>query len=369
MGMKKMAALVMALVLCLTAVGAMAATLKVPEGYSTIQNAIDAASENTTIEVSYNDGTPYEPFVVNKKGITVKGISENGNKPVIKFGHNGTPTNSGNASLGCGGVVYNADDFTIENFKFVGTKEFSTAWNASAIGYYYENTVSREGLTVKNCDFVGDEKTGIAIFTRFDSQITGCTFTNFGTGIFTEYTPSGDMSTEITNNTFSKVGQAVSLSPYRSNTTGNHVDINISGNNLNDADVIVFQYANGSEHNTIDDLTIKNNSGSGDVVVQDILKETKKNLDDSVIRSYSSEELAMEETKVGEKFTLNYNKDSEETYVKTGEQTKEVYIPPVVSAGSTALPQTGDNSSLLMWASLLAMAMVGFVASRKTRLN
>lgn len=367
MGMKKLAALVMALVLCLTAVGAMAATLKVPATYSTIQAAVNAASEGDRIEVAYNNGTPYEPFIVNTKGITVVGISQNGNKPIIRFGHVGSPTVD--PQLGCGGVVYNAENFTIENFRFEGTKESSTGWHASAIGYYFENTVSREGLTVKNCDFVGDEKTGIAIFTRFDSQITGCTFTNFGTGIFTEYTPSGDMSTEITNNTFSKVGQAVSLSPYRSNTTGNHVDINISGNNLNDADVIVFQYANGSEHNTIDDLTIKNNSGSGDVVVQDILKETKKNLDDSVIRSYSSEELAMEETKVGEKFTLNYNKDSEETYVKTGEQTKEVYIPPVVSAGSTALPQTGDNSSLLMWASLLAMAMVGFVASRKTRLN
>ena len=33
------------------------------------------------------------------------------------------------------------------------------------------------------------------------------------------------------------------------------------------------------------------------------------------------------------------------------------------------LPQTGDNSSLMLWSAMLALAAAGFVVTRKTRLN
>ena len=37
--------------------------------------------------------------------------------------------------------------------------------------------------------------------------------------------------------------------------------------------------------------------------------------------------------------------------------------------GPIDMPETGDNTSLLLWSGLLALAAAGFVASRKVRFN
>lgn len=47
----------------------------------------------------------------------------------------------------------------------------------------------------------------------------------------------------------------------------------------------------------------------------------------------------------------------------------EVYVVPTPYSGSVDLPQTGDNSSLMLWSAMLALAAAGFVVTRKTRLN
>lgn len=46
-----------------------------------------------------------------------------------------------------------------------------------------------------------------------------------------------------------------------------------------------------------------------------------------------------------------------------------VSMPVVTPVDTSNLPQTGDNTSLMLWSALLTLATAGLVASRKTRLN
>ncbi|MDY6836632.1 MAG: right-handed parallel beta-helix repeat-containing protein [Thermodesulfobacteriota bacterium] len=112
-----------------------AATIRVPEGYGTIQEALDAAAKGDTVQVS--QGTYYENITL-KKGVTLEGgwndnFSQRDTSIYIS-------TIDGRKKGGW--VVYGADDATLDGFTIVnGTRvEGAGATVSSGAGVYCKST-------------------------------------------------------------------------------------------------------------------------------------------------------------------------------------------------------------------------------------
>ena len=137
MGMKKMAALVMTLVLCLTAAGAMAAnTLQVPGEYATVKAALAVVQNGQTIQLMQDiegDGIDFKSsnattytFDLNNHTYTVTGnlVGSNGSKTqAFRF--------------------YDKEDsITVKNGRLTATAGSNALWLINSYGNVtYENVV------------------------------------------------------------------------------------------------------------------------------------------------------------------------------------------------------------------------------------
>ncbi len=175
------------------------------EYYPSIQAAVDAAEKNDVIVVSA--GTHTEKLKINKSVVLTgnpnygadAALAAEGDivKPVINI-----------SDVTNGGVQYETANITFDNLVFnVLADATGETWNVSALGYYYENTADRNGLTVTNCDFINNSKIGMsAIAANLATYtITGNTFKNFDNMVhsFVDHGALGEVV--ISGNTYENV--------------------------------------------------------------------------------------------------------------------------------------------------------------------
>jgi len=195
--------------------------------FYSIGAAVAKATPGATIEVL--PGT-YEAFDVpkDKDGLTIKGVAGNTraiSKPVISI----TDVNDG-------GVEYHAANLTFENLMFVveDTCAAPTTWNVSALGYYYEIVEDRNGLTIKDCDFVNNSDIDMSAIAANISKytITGTSFKNFTTGVHSMMDGGAVDELNVTNNTFANVETLVSA--YYGAAADGSANITVTGNRTTD---------------------------------------------------------------------------------------------------------------------------------------
>lgn len=196
MEMKKSMFLAIFLFLCLLTSIGRSAVLHVPaDGYTTIQRAIDAASDGDEIEVA--PGTYYEAINLLKKAIRL--YSSGG-------AENTTINGTGNAHVvQC--VLGEGSDTVLEGFKVIGGNADGIGFNSQGGGML----ISGSNPTVINCIFTGNSAAdggGVCILSA-NPTLTNCTFSNntaaFGAGMsnlngskptVTNCTFSGNSATE-----------------------------------------------------------------------------------------------------------------------------------------------------------------------------
>lgn len=115
--------------------GCWAATIRVPEGYATIQEAMDAAAKGDTVQVS--QGTYYENITL-EEGVTLEG----GWNDDFSQRDASTYISTIDGSKKGGWVVYGADDATLDGFTIVnGTRvEGGGATLSSGAGVHCNST-------------------------------------------------------------------------------------------------------------------------------------------------------------------------------------------------------------------------------------
>lgn len=296
--------------------------------YKTIAAAITAATApaSTTIKVM-GGGEDYEAFVIpeDRDGITIEGE----NAPVIKTMYEGSPTwnKYKNGIGGCGGIDVYAANVTLRNLTIQSHGFKNGRWYAAPIGTDYETTMDKNGLVIDGCSitYVGQSDgangaaivlSGVTVLTIQNSEISG-----FVQGYASEGgSADRPVNLTVTNNTFDVEKEAVAFTPYASDNT--NASVVITGNTLNGADVIVWDYGVTSKGvKALDVVTVENNTGAENVVVKDIhAEETTVSVQGDVIQAYTSIEKAMEYAPVGQEVGVGYS-TIEQTITKTGETT------------------------------------------------
>lgn len=307
MGMKKLAALVMAIALCLTAVGAMAAnTLQVPNEYATVKAALAVVKDGQTIQLMQdiegdgidfksNNATTYT-FDLNNHTYTVTGnlVGSKGSKTqAFRF-------------------YDKADSITVKNGRLTATAGSNALWLINSYGNVtYENVVVDAS--------------------KLTSSQTQALHTNNGTnqllGTSSVIAPAGYPAIVVNDSTSSSYPGAATMTI---NTKGD-IQGNVTVTGGEKAGLTITNVSNKSQM----DIVVE----SGDANMSNLPVGTEI------------------ENKGTGAVTANG------VVLAKGER---IVIPAPVYDD---LPQTGDNSSLMLWASMLALAAAGFAASRKTRLN
>jgi len=219
-------------------------TIYVPDNYSTIQEAINAASPGDTIIVG--EGTYYENLVVNVSGIVLR--SEMGaEKTIIDGNSTGTV------------VEISADNVTIEGFTIRGG-------NTGLYIHSSNNTLHENNIVNNNYD-------GIYLYYSSNNTIYGNNITNNGDdGIFLRGSSSNVISgNNITNNyagihLYSSSNNTISGSKIANNKRGIYLYYSssnvISGNNITNNVDAGIDFSDSS-NNTIVGNNITNNDGNG----------------------------------------------------------------------------------------------------------
>jgi len=309
MGMKKLAALVMALVLCMTAAGAMA-------GVST-----DAELEAAIADIQANGGTGTIELENSIEGHGI--IIPSGMNLTIDF-KNFTYTTTGAPLAGSSGT---------ENQAF--------------------QILKNSKITLKNGTIKTEPNIGVRMLIQNYANLTLENMVLDGENVSSpKYVLSNNnCTTNITGNTSIKApdgGVAFDVYDYCSGYSGKaNVIVNTTGTIKGKIEV------DGEKEDSTNPapLLVIANVGSGSDLEIVVSKKGEADLNNLPVGTSIENKGDGMVTANGIALTKGDSIVIPATYVEV------------------ELPKTGDNSSLLMWTSLLALAAAGFVVSRRTRLN
>lgn len=420
MGMKKLAALVMALMLCLTAVSAMAAT-----NVSTFAE-FKAAVENSSVdEIKVTADILDGEGVVFKQTKTIDFGGHTYNFKKNAVGSTGTTTlgfqllkESGSVTLkngtltstsgsGIKRLIQNYTDLKLVDMTLDGSKldehAGSSAGTPNATVSFCNGTCSILGDTTIIADDNGKD-IAFGVYDYSSNGYTGVEVTvNTDGEIVGEVTVSADDATDADAKmkffyaspystmslTVSEGTAVISYVPQGTKIVNENGDVDCMGDSIGKGEDVTLPDMQYNDKKYKGDYVYK---GKGSVtfestadlstfeaavvydlnkvdeyeVIAQVYKEgdtLEGDLDLMTIRKGS---IAVD---LHESFlkTLPVGKYGLAIYSTKGDVEGEFTVAPADVVAD--LPQTGDNSSLLMWASLLALAAAGFVVSRKTRLN
>ena len=260
--------------------------------YPSIKAAVDAAAENAVIVVA--PGTHTEKLNINKS-VVLTGNPNYGTatladentalvKPVINI-----------SDVTNGGVQYYTSNVVFDNLVFnVLADATGTTWNVSALGFYYENTADKNGLTVTNCDFINNSNIVMSAIAANLATYTikNNTFENFNAIVHT-YVDHGALGTVIiSDNTFANVDNIANVYWGAEAADGT---LTITGNKSTDdstAKIIVDDY--GKTKTTpvtaISTATIKGNDA--ELCVHNYTSDNKLDTDEPMTNYYRTYELA-----------------------------------------------------------------------------
>lgn len=379
--MKKLAILVLALVMCLTAVSAMAATVaKVGEvEYTSLSKAVKAAlaTEHKTVKIVGNVGefafsTDLTGGKTDIKGLILEGA---GGKIVGKIKGTTSAKQISMAGVtfknltfeGAGRIAFTAnhassyEGMVIEGCKFTNT----TAANTSAINIIKSGAKSVDGLIIRQNEIDGyknsillngngGKESSVSIIgnTIKNEQYNAMQLLNIGELIIKDNKILGGNGNPSIN-------------------VKNSVDVFVSGNDITMAkdDQIVIDNVTGvviyDKSNALKDKT-------GATVQMDKQYVASGNDDDGKTWKAADNYVAINPEYngngqyVGGIFVGQPTAFADEIagdLVYDGANNR--YVLNKVTAALGNLPQTGDAENLMMWVALMAMAMVGLVAARK----
>jgi len=231
-------------------------------GYYSVQDAIDAAVDGNVIEIQ--PGT-YEEALRIEKSVTLKGVAAKTSgaslmadeKPVIII-----------KNVTNGGVQYYAPNVTLDNIKFVVAEDATgSTWNVSAVGYYYENTVNKDGLTITNCDFVNESDISMSAIAANIGKytVTNNTFKNFTTMVHSFVDHGAVDEVVISGNSFEDVENIANV--YYGAPAGGTANITVTNNKSADgskAKVIIddFGMTKATPASSYNTVTVSGNDSS-----------------------------------------------------------------------------------------------------------
>jgi len=334
--MKKLLAILMAMmmIVVMLPVGVSAAELAVTNDTELAAKLASADPGDTIVLAA---GT-YNAFEVTKS-LTIKGAA-------------GAEVNINITNITNGGVKFHAPNVTFENLNFViASGATGAGWNIAALGYYYEDVgYDRDNLSVINCDFINNSTHApMAIFASDTKSytVTGCTFTNFGTGMATFRDGSQLGTVTITDNEFTNVNNPVNLYWGAQAAAGEGI-LTITGNEAYGAltdgaepKLIITDHSvalNSANKGTINQLNLDVTGAT--VITEDFTPATTvtASADTDVVKSYKTEAAAEEFAQVGEVVYINYTDSTSQPLVKTESGEFEEYVAP-----------TGFNFSIMMF--------------------
>ncbi len=266
-----------------------------PNNYTSIQDAIDNASDEDTIFVY--SGIYYENINVNKE---INLIGEDKNTTIIDGGKTGdvvyisadnvnisefTVQNGGSYYYDAGIKLYNVQHCRIENIIITnnhygiklryssnntisGNTITNNNWIGIGLSFSSNNTISGNTITNNNCDSIfldysnnntisdntitNNSHSGIWLYSSSNNNISGNTITNNWDGILVSYFSNNNIisSNTITNNNDDGI--------YLFSSSNNNI---ISGNTITNNDLGI--YLSSSSNYNISSNTITNNSDWG----------------------------------------------------------------------------------------------------------
>ena len=168
--------------------------IKVPDDYTTTQEAINAANPGDTVSVA--SGTYYEKVVIDKS-VTLKGA---GNDITIIDG-GGTRT----------GVTITADNVNVSGFTI------RNSGNGIHLRRSNNSTISDNTITSNNWE-------GVYLYYSNDNKVTGNTLTLDDRGIYLESSSGNTISDNVVSNTeYGLYIYSSSINSFSGNTLSNNI--------------------------------------------------------------------------------------------------------------------------------------------------
>ncbi len=309
-------------------------------GYYSVQEAINAANDGAVIEIQ--PGT-YEEALRIEKSVTLKGVAAKTSgaslmadeKPVIII-----------KDVTNGGVQYYAPNVTLDNIKFVVAEEATgSTWNVSAVGYYYEDTKNKDGLTITNCDFVNESDISMSAIAANIGKytVTNNTFKNFTTMVHSFVDHGAVDEVVISGNRFEDVENIASV--YYGAPEDGTANITVTNNKSADgskAKVIIDDFgmtkaAPATSYNTV---TVSDNDAT--IIVHNFDKDNFTFINENnaeTVNTYRTEAImrTMDGALPDGVVYVQYGTDKEEMfivvngYVKTEAETVELIFKPNTS--------------------------------------
>ncbi len=157
----------------ITLTGRLSATRRVPEGYPTIQDAIDASLFGDTVLVS-NAGRPYRENIRMKQGVDLSGsgrpvlqtlVGSTLDSPPLIWASPNTTIRGIHISSAGTGILIGSHDVRVSNCLITATEECGVEYNTAVMG------------RITNCTFIGNgTAVGGAGLTPDDILVTNCIF-------------------------------------------------------------------------------------------------------------------------------------------------------------------------------------------------
>jgi len=318
--------------------------------YKTLKEALAVANNGDVVYVA--PGTYTDEIVVNKS-IVLTGDPAYGadaalmavtEKPVIKINN---VTN--------GGVKYYTKNVVFDNLVFdVVENAVGETWNVSALGYYYENTAPKEGLTVTNCDFINNSDISMSAIAANISKYTvkNNTFKNFTTAVHSFVDHGAVDEVVISGNKFAGVENIASVyygAPAAGNATIAITDNKSTDGSVAEIHVDDFGQTKATPATAYNKVTVSGNDGY--LIMQNygtsnFTLEESGNADDAVY-SYKTEEILsrMANDVPQSNVYVQYGTDAQQAYVVnadgtivTAEKVELVFVK------NTDDPEALDNS-------------------------
>ena len=289
--------------------------------YANLQKAVDSANENdvirvfagtydaTNLKITKNVIITGDPSY----GISTFAASANIEKPVFLI-----------KEVADGGIKYQATNVTFDNIVFKVTEDATRTggYYPCALGYFVEDNKTRNTLTVTDCDFVNNSSVPglIAIMAHIPNYtVTGCTFENFSTVIYTALDNSALGTVNVSDNTFAKVAEL--YTGYWGKENANAV-LTISNNKATDDSttvINVYDYAKetiGATATAFNKVTVTDNDAKVILTNYDTNDfDSTISGNDSVVYTYKSKALLDSVDYPKTKVYVGYNSDNEVAYL------------------------------------------------------
>lgn len=357
MGMKKQAALVMALVLCLMAVGAYADKVTVGAGkdFATLTEAIAATGENNTYEI-------YGKVVVtgngfNKAGAsTFIGMTEDAELDVTAY----SSGSYGNATqVTFKNLTFTTNDRNYKGFQSAQKESFE---NCEIKGAYW--TYADE-VSFINCTFYQDDSNSYCLWQYAKSALTleNCKFYSPHKFVLNYNEGDGDLSINAKNNSFmytADIFDKIEKAAFELDSDAYDHLPNINISFVGENNKVDCRNPRGLYYD-------KTKNPKGTVVANETgTTRIHEDMVHNPLKAATSEANGRKEHWNCQDCG-NLYLDAEGTKTVKEDDLILLYVPELT--GVQDLPQTGDNTSLLLWSAMLALAAAGIVVTRKTRLN